>query len=64
MNSPLRMREIEKRVSDAAPLVRFMGVQKSYDGTTLVVKGLDLDVARGEFLTLLGPSAPARPPAS
>ena len=56
MNSPLRMREIEKRVSDAAPLVRFMGVQKSYDGTTLVVKGLDLDVARGEFLTLLGPS--------
>ena len=38
MNSPLRMREIEKRVSDAAPLVRFMGVQKSYDGTTLVVK--------------------------
>ena len=56
MNSPLHMREIEKRLSDAAPLVRFMGVQKSYDGTTLVVKGLDLDVARGEFLTLLGPS--------
>ncbi len=36
--------------------VRFVDVQKSYDGETLVVKGLDLDVARGEFLTMLGPS--------
>jgi len=36
--------------------VRFEGVQKSYDGETLVVKDLNLDVARGEFLTLLGPS--------
>ncbi|MEQ8748114.1 ABC transporter ATP-binding protein [Pyruvatibacter sp.] len=39
-----------------APLVQFRGVQKTYDGETLVVKGLDLDIARGEFLTLLGPS--------
>ncbi len=39
-----------------APLVSFRGVQKSYDGRTLVVRHLDLDVARGEFLTLLGPS--------
>jgi putative spermidine/putrescine transport system ATP-binding protein len=37
-------------------LVRFIGVQKSYDGETLVVKDLDLDIFRGEFLTLLGPS--------
>ncbi|GAB5501361.1 ABC transporter ATP-binding protein [Pyruvatibacter sp.] len=42
--------------STADPLVRFRGVQKTYDGETLVVKGLDLDIARGEFLTLLGPS--------
>ncbi|CDO60324.1 Putrescine transport ATP-binding protein PotA (TC 3.A.1.11.1) [Candidatus Phaeomarinobacter ectocarpi] len=42
--------------SIADPLVRFRGVQKTYDGETLVVKGLDLDIARGEFLTLLGPS--------
>lgn len=42
--------------SAADPLVRFRGVQKTYDGETLVVKGLDLDIARGEFLTLLGPS--------
>ena len=36
--------------------VRFQDVQKSYDGATLVVKNLNLEVARGEFLTLLGPS--------
>jgi len=37
-------------------LVRFEDVQKSYDGETLVVKNLNLDVQRGEFLTMLGPS--------
>ncbi len=31
-------------------------MQKSYDGETLVVKNLNLDIARGEFLTMLGPS--------
>jgi putative spermidine/putrescine transport system ATP-binding protein len=36
--------------------VVFDRVQKSYDGTTLVVKGLDLSIAKGEFLTMLGPS--------
>ncbi len=36
--------------------VRFDGVQKSYDGEILVVKDLNLDIARGEFLTMLGPS--------
>ncbi|WP_299951483.1 ABC transporter ATP-binding protein [uncultured Ruegeria sp.] len=36
--------------------VRFEGVQKTYDGETLVVKNLNLDIARGEFLTMLGPS--------
>ena len=39
----------------AEPMVRFLNVQKSYDGETLVVKNLNLDVARGEFLTMLGP---------
>jgi putative spermidine/putrescine transport system ATP-binding protein len=38
------------------PLVRFVGVQKTYDGIQLVVRQLDLDIRRGEFLTLLGPS--------
>jgi putative spermidine/putrescine transport system ATP-binding protein len=37
-------------------LVRFVGVDKSYDGHTLAVRSLTLDVAAGEFLTLLGPS--------
>lgn len=37
-------------------LVRFEEVQKSYDGESLVVKNLNLDIARGEFLTMLGPS--------
>ena len=41
---------------DAAPLVRFEDVDKTYDGEQLVVKSLNLDISRGEFLTLLGPS--------
>ena len=36
--------------------LRFIDVKKSYDHRTLVVKGFDLDVAKGEFVTLLGPS--------
>ncbi|QTP54094.1 ABC transporter ATP-binding protein [Billgrantia sulfidoxydans] len=36
--------------------VRFINVQKSYDGVELVVKGFNLDIRRGEFVTLLGPS--------
>ncbi len=40
----------------AEPLVRFVDVQKSYDGVTLVVKKFNLDMQRGEFLTMLGPS--------
>jgi putative spermidine/putrescine transport system ATP-binding protein len=36
--------------------VRFVGVHKTYDGIARVVDDLNLDVARGEFLTLLGPS--------
>jgi putative spermidine/putrescine transport system ATP-binding protein len=38
------------------PMVRFENVQKSYDGETLVVKDLNLDIAKGEFVTMLGPS--------
>ncbi len=37
-------------------LVSFRGVQKSYDGEALIVKDLNLDIRKGEFLTLLGPS--------
>ena len=38
------------------PFVRFDHVEKSYDGKQLVVRDLTLDLAQGEFLTLLGPS--------
>ena len=37
-------------------LVSFTGVQKTYDGTHLVVRDLNLDIQQGEFLSLLGPS--------
>ncbi|MFY9240531.1 MAG: ABC transporter ATP-binding protein [Roseovarius sp.] len=40
--------------SDA--FVEFERVQKSYDGETLVVKDLNLNIPKGEFLTMLGPS--------
>ena len=36
--------------------VKFEKIDKSYDGKELVVKNLNLDIAEGEFLTLLGPS--------
>jgi putative spermidine/putrescine transport system ATP-binding protein len=44
------------QIKNTEPLVKFIGVEKSYDGRTLAVRGLTLDVAQGEFLTLLGPS--------
>ena len=36
-------------------LLEFDKVDKSYDGKILVVKDLDLDIAEGEFITMLGP---------
>src|SRR6476660_9018756 len=42
--------------SGGRPMVRFVNVQKSYDGETLVIKNLNLDIAKGEFVTMLGPS--------
>ena len=40
----------------AGHYLRFVDVKKSYDQKTLVVKGFSVDVAKGEFITLLGPS--------
>src|SRR5215470_19945889 len=50
--------ELNGRVmaAGADAFVKFIDVQKSYDGETLVVKSLNMDIARGEFLTMLGPS--------
>jgi putative spermidine/putrescine transport system ATP-binding protein len=36
--------------------ISFAGVSKTYDGVHYVVEGLDLEVAKGEFVSLLGPS--------
>jgi len=37
------------------PALRLSGIEKHY-GSTVAVAGIDLDVAEGEFVTLLGPS--------
>lgn len=42
--------------AEPVPFVHFQGVKKTYDGVQLVVKDLNLEIAKGEFLTLLGPS--------
>ena len=39
----------------SAPAVRLRGVVKRFEGTTAVA-GIDLDIAPGEFFTMLGPS--------
>jgi len=37
-------------------IVRFVDIGKTYDGVARIIDKLDLDIRRGEFLTLLGPS--------
>lgn len=51
-------RQWEERSTPATrdAYVKFSNVQKTYDGETLVVKKLNLEIGRGEFLTMLGPS--------
>lgn len=46
----------DPKSATSSAFVRFDGVQKSYDGEMLVVKDLNLDIAPGEFVTMLGPS--------
>jgi putative spermidine/putrescine transport system ATP-binding protein len=43
-------------MTTSSALVTFTGVQKTYDGHTLVVRDLNLEIQKGEFLSLLGPS--------
>ncbi|QXZ08388.1 ABC transporter ATP-binding protein [Comamonas sp. Y33R10-2] len=40
----------------SSPFISFRQIDKTYDGEHYVVQGLNLDVARGEFISLLGPS--------
>jgi putative spermidine/putrescine transport system ATP-binding protein len=43
------------RGEDVVPAVRLVGLQKHY-GDVLAVAGVDLDIAEGEFFSMLGPS--------
>src|ERR1700687_3589618 len=43
-------------MSSQEPIVRFVGICKTYDGIARIVDKLHLENKRGEFLTLLGPS--------
>jgi putative spermidine/putrescine transport system ATP-binding protein len=42
--------------ANGKPSVRFDQIEKSFDGETLVIKDLNLEISQGEFLTMLGPS--------
>ena len=57
MATPLsaKPRDRVTRARSAAPAVRLVGVRRSY-GDVAAVAGVDLDIAPGEFFTLLGPS--------
>ena len=48
--------ERESHTADDGAYVEFERVSKTFDGRTLVVRDLDLQIRKGEFLTLLGPS--------
>jgi len=49
-------------VTPAPALVRFTGIQKTYDGEHLVVKNLDLDIRRASSSPCLALRARARRP--
>jgi NitT/TauT family transport system ATP-binding protein len=41
---------------ESAPIVSLRGVGKTFESGTVALRGLDLDVRAGEFVSLLGPS--------
>ncbi|MGC3873548.1 ABC transporter ATP-binding protein [Halomonas sp. GXIMD04776] len=47
---------VDDTQADDTCFARFINVQKSYDGVELVVKDFNLDIQKGQFVTLLGPS--------
>jgi putative spermidine/putrescine transport system ATP-binding protein len=48
-------RERQHAPAAGAPAVRLTGIRRTY-GDVVAIDGLDLDIAAGEFFTLLGPS--------
>jgi NitT/TauT family transport system ATP-binding protein len=51
---PLADRDVDS--APTGPAVRLRGVTKRYDNGVMALGPLDLDVAKGEFVSLLGPS--------
>ena len=47
--------ESEHRGGRGSPAVRLTGIRRTY-GEVVAIEGLDLEIAEGEFFTLLGPS--------
>lgn len=43
-------------MAEDKPFISFKNVKKSYDGKTVIVDNLNLDIRAGEFVSLLGPS--------
>ena len=43
-------------MSNSGGFVIFDKIDKSYDGESLVVRNLNLNISKGEFVTMLGPS--------
>jgi multiple sugar transport system ATP-binding protein len=58
MNSggDVRMLRTWRWEGDAVADVQLSSVTKSYDGKTMVIHGIDLDVRHGEFVVFVGPS--------
>ncbi len=53
------MRAPKPAASDGGPIIRLRGVQKVYDAGENAVhalRGIDLDVERGEYMAIMGPS--------
>src|SRR5689334_901410 len=42
--------------AEASPLIRLRGVRRVFPGPRVALDSVDLDIVRGEFVTLLGPS--------
>ena len=60
MTTQAQERRSAPDLAGAAPDVSLAGIRKAY-GDVVAVEHVDLEIARGEFFTMLGPSGSARP---
>jgi NitT/TauT family transport system ATP-binding protein len=57
MSVSIAIRSVTLEIStEARPLARLAGVSKTFKNGVEALRGVDLDIRRGEFLSLLGPS--------